>query len=98
MAVVYGFARYRWRTHGPEFSPILPTRARRLRFPLRLRGSVLTVDIEEHRVTYRVQSGDPVTAHHYGQEFTVTATSPVTYIGQYRTLDTPPAAAAGPNR
>ena len=91
MAVVYGFARYRWRTHGPEFSPILPTRARRLRFPLRLRGSVLTVDIEEHRVTYRVQSGDPVTAHHYGQEFTVTATSPVTFTGQYRTLDTPPA-------
>jgi alpha,alpha-trehalose phosphorylase len=97
MAVVYGFARYRWRTHGPEFSPILPTRARRLRIPLRLRGSVLTVDIEEHRVTYRVQSGDPVTAHHYGQQFTVKTTSPMTFTGQYRTLDTAPAAAASPN-
>ena len=51
---------------GPEFSPILPTRARRLRFPLLLRGSLLTIDIEADRVTYRVQSGDAVTARHYG--------------------------------
>jgi alpha,alpha-trehalose phosphorylase len=51
MAVVYGFARYRWRADGAEFSPILPTRARRLRFPLLLRGSTLEVDMEEHQVT-----------------------------------------------
>ena len=38
---------------------MLPTRARRLRFPLRLRGSLLEVDIEEEVVTYRVRSGDP---------------------------------------
>jgi alpha,alpha-trehalose phosphorylase len=91
MAVVHGFAGYRWRTRGPEFSPILPTRARRLRFPLRLRGSVLEMDIEEHRVTYRVKSGDPVTAHHYGQEFTVSSASPVSFPGEYRTRDAPPA-------
>ena len=39
----------------PEFAPILPTRARRVRFPLLLRGSALEVDIEEHQVTYRAE-------------------------------------------
>jgi alpha,alpha-trehalose phosphorylase len=90
MALVYAFAGYRWRTGGPQFSPMLPTRARRLRFPLRLRGSMLDVDIEEDRVTYRVRSGDAVTARHYGQEFTVTAASPVSFPGEYRTHDAGP--------
>jgi alpha,alpha-trehalose phosphorylase len=45
MALVYGFGGYRWRSGGPEFSPILPTRARRLRLQLLLRGSALSVDI-----------------------------------------------------
>jgi alpha,alpha-trehalose phosphorylase len=87
MAVVYGFAGYRWRSGGAEFSPILPTRARRLRVPLLLRGSALEVDIEEHRVTYRLKGGDPVRAHHYGQDFTVSAGSPVSFPGDYRTRD-----------
>jgi alpha,alpha-trehalose phosphorylase len=87
MAVVYGFAGYRWRVRGPEFSPMLPTRARRLRFPLFLRGSVLDVDIERHQVTYSVRSGDPVTAHHHGQEFTAALGSPVSFPGEYQTRD-----------
>jgi alpha,alpha-trehalose phosphorylase len=87
MALVYGFARYRWRGSAPEFSPILPTRARRLRFPLLLRGSTLEVDIEETQVTYRVRRGTSVTARHYGQEFTVSAGSPVSFAGQFRTRD-----------
>jgi alpha,alpha-trehalose phosphorylase len=87
MAAVYGFAGYRWRTRGPEFSPILASRCRRLHFPLRLQGSLLDVDIEEHQVTYRVRDGNPVTAFHYGQEFTVSAESPVSFPGQYRTSD-----------
>ena len=70
MAAVYGFAGYRWRARVPEFSPVLARRGRRLCVPLLLRGSLLEVDIEEHQVTYRVRSGDPVTASHYGQEFT----------------------------
>ncbi|MBV9415284.1 MAG: beta-phosphoglucomutase family hydrolase [Solirubrobacterales bacterium] len=90
MAVVYGFGGYRWRSRGPEFSPILPTRASRLRIQLLLRGSALTVDIEEHRVTYQVKSGDPVTAQHYGQEFTVSPASPVSFSGEYRTRDALP--------
>jgi len=90
MAVVYGFGGYRWRSRGPEFSPILPTRASRLRIPLLLRGSALSVDIEQHRVTYQVKSGDPVTADHYGQEFTVSPASPVSFSGEYRPLDARP--------
>jgi alpha,alpha-trehalose phosphorylase len=85
MGVVYGFAGYRWRGRLPEFSPILARRCRRLRVPLLLRGSLLEVDIEEHLATYRLRSGNPVTAYHYGQEFTVSVGSPVSFSGQYRT-------------
>jgi alpha,alpha-trehalose phosphorylase len=87
MAVVFGLAGYRWRTGRTEFAPILPTRARRLRFPLLVQGSLLEVDIEEDRVTYRLRSGNPVTAHHYGQEFTVSVGSPTSFAGRYRTDD-----------
>jgi alpha,alpha-trehalose phosphorylase len=92
MAFVYGFGGYRWRSSEPEFSPILPTRASRLRIPLLLRGSALSVDIEQHRVTYHLNSGRPVTAHHYGQEFTVSRGSPVSFRGEYHTLDARPSA------
>jgi alpha,alpha-trehalose phosphorylase len=95
MAVVYGFAGYRWRSGTPEFAPILPTRARRVRFPLLLRGSALEVDIEEHQVTYVLKSGDAVTARHYGREFTVSVGGPAVFPGQYRTMDeAPPPGAA----
>jgi alpha,alpha-trehalose phosphorylase len=87
MAVVYGFAGYRWRGRIPEFFPILARRGRRLRIPLLLRGSQLEVDIEEHQVTYSVRSGNLVTASHYGQEFTVSAGSPVSFPGRYRSGD-----------
>jgi alpha,alpha-trehalose phosphorylase len=98
MAVVYGFAGYRWRASEPEFSPILPTRASRLRIPLLLRGSALSVEIEQHSVTYRVKSGDPVTAHHYGQKFTVSQTSPASFAGEYRTFDAHPSASTAAER
>ena len=87
MAVVYGFAGYRWRTDVPEFSPMLPSRARRLRFPLRLGGSLLEVDIEEEVVTYRVRSGGPVTARHDGRRFTASTDAPLSFPGHYRTHD-----------
>jgi len=89
MGAVYGFAGYRWRARTPEFSPVLARRGRRLCVPLLLRGSLLEVDIEEHQVTYRVRSGNPVTASHYGQEFTVAAGSEVSFPGQYRAADGP---------
>jgi alpha,alpha-trehalose phosphorylase len=88
MAIVYGFVGYRWRSGS--FAPMLPTRARRLRVPLLLRGSRLDVDIQWDRVIYSVRSGDPVTARHYGEEFTVVAGSPVTFLGDFRTHDAEP--------
>ena len=91
MALVYGFARYRWR--GTRFAPMLPTRANRLRFPLRIRGSVLDVDIEPRRVTYSVRDGSAAIAlRHYDTDVTVEPGSPVTFPGHYRTND---AATAG---
>jgi alpha,alpha-trehalose phosphorylase len=84
LGVVYGFAGYRWRGARPEFSPMLARRGRRLQIPLLLRGSQLVIDIEEHQVTYSLRSGEPVTAFHYGQEFTVSAESPVSFPGEYR--------------
>ncbi|MET7395112.1 glycosyl hydrolase family 65 protein [Dactylosporangium sp. NPDC005572] len=65
-------------------------RRRRLRSPLLVHGSVLDVDIEEHRVTCSVRRGDPVTAHHYGKEFTAVAGPPVSFSGDYHTHDAAP--------
>ena len=48
------------------------------------------MDIEETQVTYRVRSGEPVTAHHYGRTFTVSTDEPVIFPGQYRTSDAAP--------
>jgi len=87
MAVAHGFAGYRWRAGKTEFAPILPTRARRLRVPLLLRGSQLEVDIEQDQVTYRLRSGDPVTAYHYDHEFTVSVGSPVSFASHSHTTD-----------
>ncbi|MDM7855987.1 beta-phosphoglucomutase family hydrolase [Cellulomonas alba] len=88
MAVVQGFAGYRWR--GTRFAPMLPTRARRLRFPLTIRGSVLDVDIRPDEVTYSVRSGGPVTAHHHDVAFTVAPGAPVSFPGTYHTSDAGP--------
>ncbi|KQY46808.1 beta-phosphoglucomutase family hydrolase [Cellulomonas sp. Root137] len=85
MALVQGFAGYRWR--GTRFAPMLPTRGRRLRFPLRIRGSVLQVDIEPERVTYTVLSGGPVSASHHGEPFTVSSGAPVSFTGVFHTSD-----------
>jgi alpha,alpha-trehalose phosphorylase len=94
MAIVQGFAGYRW--SGTRFAPMLPTRARRLRFPIRLRGSVLDVDIQPHEVTYSVRGGGPVTAQHYGETFTVEPGAPVTFPGHYQTSDAAVGADARP--
>ena len=42
-----------------------------------------------------LKSGEPLTARHYGREFTVAVGAPAVFPGQYRTLDeAPPAGAA----
>jgi hypothetical protein len=48
---------------------------------------LLEVGIEDDRVTYQLRSGNPVTAYHYGQEFTVSAGSPASFAGHYQTRD-----------
>ena len=88
MALVQGFAGYRWR--GTRFNPMLPTRGRRLRFPLRIRGSVLEVSIEPRRVTYAVLSGPPVSGHHRDVPFTAAQGSPVSFTGVFQTSDGAP--------
>jgi alpha,alpha-trehalose phosphorylase len=87
MALVYAFAGYRWRGAVPAFSPILPTRARRLRIPLLLRGSLLDIEILLDEVIYRVRRGEPIRAKHYDNEFTVAQGAPVRFPGHYRTQD-----------
>jgi alpha,alpha-trehalose phosphorylase len=86
MAVVFGFAGFRWRD-GVEFAPMLPTRARRLTFPLRLGSSLLEVDIERERVTYSLREGEPLAASHHGEPFTVAVGAPVSFSGQFTTRD-----------
>jgi alpha,alpha-trehalose phosphorylase len=66
---------------------LLPTRAQRIRFPLRLGGSMLEVAIEPDLVPYTVRSGDPVTARHRGTEFTAKVGRPVTVPCDCRTHD-----------
>jgi alpha,alpha-trehalose phosphorylase len=94
MAIVYGFAGYRWRGHVPAFRPILPTRARRIHVPLTIRGSLLDLDIQEDCVTYSVRRGHPLTVEHYSEEFIVHPGSEVSFPGNYRTRDTPTRARA----
>lgn len=96
MAIVQGFGGYRWR--GTRFAPMLPTRARRLRFPLRVRGSVLDVDIRPDVVTYSVRSGGAVSAQHYGKAFTVEPGSPAAFPGRYHTSDVADGHELGPER
>ncbi len=88
MAVVYGFARYRWRTG--DFAPLLPTRARRLHIPLQIQGSLLDHDIAEDAVTYSLRSGQPLTLPHYGTQFTAATGASMSFAGHYRTRDASP--------
>jgi hypothetical protein len=54
---------------------------------------VLEVELLEH--AYRVLSGDPVIAHHYGREFAVSVASPISFAGHYHTRDSRPSSAEG---
>lgn len=96
MGLVYGFGGYRLRGKRPEFSPILPTRARRLRIQLLLRGSLLDIEIQEDRVTYCLHRGETLTASNRGEQFTVAQEEPMSFSGRYRTYDgNPQGEAAG---
>ncbi|MGA7688130.1 MAG: beta-phosphoglucomutase family hydrolase [Jiangellales bacterium] len=87
MSLVFGFGGFRWRQGDITFRPMLPTRARRLRFPMMVRGNRLRVDIEPHVVTYTLETGERMDLRHYDQPFTVTAGSPATFEGDFHTRD-----------
>jgi alpha,alpha-trehalose phosphorylase len=78
LAIVYGFAGMRHAGEAVSFRPSLPARVHRVTFPIRVRGTVLEVDIQQESVTYTVTSGDPLEVIHDGQEFLVGVGSPVT--------------------
>jgi alpha,alpha-trehalose phosphorylase len=87
MSVVMGFGGYRWRSGDISFRPMLPTRARRLRFPITIRGQRLRVDIQPESVTYTLESGTSMELSHYDDPFTLTAGSSVTFDGEFHTRD-----------
>ncbi len=88
MSLVFGFGGFRWRQGDISFRPMLPTRARRLRFPIMVGGNRLRVDIEPHAVTYTLESGESLELSHYDEPFRVTAGSPATFEGDFHTRDT----------
>ena len=87
MSLVMGFGGFRWRESGISFRPMLPTRARRLRFPIMVRDHRLRVDIGVHAVTYTLESGESLELSHYDEPFTLTLGSPTTFEGEFHTRD-----------
>lgn len=87
MSVVFGFGGFRWRGDGISFRPMLPTRARRLRFPMTLRDNHLRVDIQPESVTYTLESGSGLDLTHYDEPFTLAVGSPVMFSGEFHTRD-----------
>jgi alpha,alpha-trehalose phosphorylase len=67
MALVHGFAGLRDHGGRPRFRPALPPGWRRLRFRLRVRGSLLEVDLGQERATYQLLEGDALEIEHEGE-------------------------------
>jgi alpha,alpha-trehalose phosphorylase len=88
MSLVFGFGGFRWRAGGVRFRPMLPTRARRLRFPMLIGQNQLRVDIQAHAVTYTLEWGTSLELGHYDEVFTLEVGSPVTFAGDFHTRDT----------
>jgi alpha,alpha-trehalose phosphorylase len=67
MALVHGFAGLRDHGGRPRFWPALPDGWRRLHFRLRVRGSLLDVDLRQELATYRLLEGDALEIEHRGE-------------------------------
>src|SRR5690606_31552320 len=70
MAVVYGFAGLR--DYGGEisFRPALPPHWQKLRFRLRVRDSLLEVQLAQREAIYRLLDGPPLSITHRGERVT----------------------------
>jgi alpha,alpha-trehalose phosphorylase len=87
MSVVFGFGGFRWRKDGISFRPMLPTRARRLRFPIKIERTTLRVSIEALEVTYTVEAGPGIDIVHYDEPTRVEPGQPITFAGEFHTRD-----------
>ena len=74
MAFVYGFAGMRDYDGAISFRPVMPPHWSLLRFRLRVRGSVLEVQLRRGEARYRLLEGPPLVISHRGQEIAVSGT------------------------
>ncbi len=81
LALVAGFGGFRDHSGVPSFDPVLPEGLTRLRFSLLWRGIRLTVDVEQHQVTYSIQDDAPSTllVKHRDEEIHITAHEPAVH-------------------
>ena len=87
MSLVFGFGGFRWHTGTISFRPMLPTRARRLEFPMQIRGSRLRVRIEADEVSYSLQGEESLELLHYDEPFTLEPDQTRTFAGEFHTRD-----------
>jgi alpha,alpha-trehalose phosphorylase len=67
MAFVYGFAGMRDYDGEISFRPVMPPHWKLLRFKLRVRGSLLEVQLRQGEARYRLLEGPPLTITHREQ-------------------------------
>ncbi len=77
MVFVYGFAGMRDYNGSLSFNPYLPQGVERLRFPITIRDQLLSVEIEQHQVTYLLQTGSELVIKHQGEDINLTVGVPV---------------------
>ncbi|MFS0853419.1 glycoside hydrolase family 65 protein [Microbacterium sp. 179-I 3D4 NHS] len=88
-AITGGFGGMRETEEGLRFRPRLPSGIDRLRFGIRIHGSVLHLAVTQTEATYELSSGSPVTVWHYDDAVTLEAGNP-------STVTIPAAPPAGP--
>ncbi len=77
MVAVYGFAGMRDYNGKITFDPRLPARAKRLRFPLEIRGQSLEVEINHEKAIYLLKKGSELEIIHQGEKIRLRKGEPV---------------------
>jgi alpha,alpha-trehalose phosphorylase len=70
-ALVGGFGGARAGTNGLGFWPRLPPGLAGLKFRLRYRGRIISVNVRHHQATYELLTGDPLDITHHGHPMTL---------------------------
>jgi alpha,alpha-trehalose phosphorylase len=71
IGAVAGFGGLRDEGGALRFAPRLPDALARLAFRLSYRGRLVGVEVERHRATYTLRSGDALEIVHHGDAFTL---------------------------